>query len=83
MHRTSGRLAAIEQRFVPTISAGSTEPTLSDLFSDPIIYTLMNADQVEYHQLDELLRAKRAQLNARHRKKLVRNAIAHLRALCV
>lgn len=41
---------------------------MADLFSDPIIYTLMNADQVEYHQLDELLRAKRAQLNIRRRK---------------
>ena len=83
MGRTNARLAATgQQRAVPIISRG-TEPTLAELFSDPIIYTLMNADNVEYRQLDRLLREKRVQLNIRRRKKLARSAMAHLQTLCI
>lgn len=84
MLRINGRLAAIEQQRVSPASSGqTTEPTLADLFSDPIIYTLMNADQVDYRQLDELLRVKRKQLGIRRRKKMARSAMAHLQSLCV
>ena len=84
MERSNGRLAAVRQQIaVSVFSSGGTEPTLADLFSDPIIYTLMNADQVDHRQLEQLLRTKRAQLNIRRRKKRALSALAHLQTLCI
>ena len=34
---------------------GTTEPTLADLFSDPITYGMMAADHVDYGDLQALL----------------------------
>jgi hypothetical protein len=82
MERTKARVAAIAQQMaVPVFSGGRTEPTLAELFSDPITHALMTADRVEYGELEKLLRAKRAQLDLRRGKKFTRSAIAQLKAL--
>jgi hypothetical protein len=63
MQQIDGRLAAIEQEMAAAVFSGPiTEPTLGDLFSDPMTHALMTADRVEYSNLEALLRAKRAQL---------------------
>ena len=83
MQPTDARPADKPQRDVPAFSRPMQEPSLADLFSDPITGMLMSADRVEYRALDELLRTKRAQLALGRRKKLARRAAAHLKALCV
>jgi len=63
MQRNSGRLSAIEQRMAAAVFSGQvTEPSLADLFRDPMTQALMTADRVERRELEALLRAKRAQL---------------------
>jgi len=63
MQRNSGWLSAIEQRMAAAVFSGPvTEPSLADLFRDPMTQALMTADRVERRELEALLRAKRAQL---------------------
>lgn len=53
MHRVDGRLAAIEQRMAAAVFSGQIpEPSLADLFSDPMTRVLMTADRVEYCDLE-------------------------------
>ena len=63
MQHVDGGLAALERRMAAAAFWGRTsEPSLADLFRDPITKAVMAADRVEYRDLEALLQAKRAQL---------------------
>jgi hypothetical protein len=61
MQHTGGPIGAAErQAAVLPMRRFSTEPTLADLFGDPMTYVMMAADHIDYWDLDALL------LRARH-----------------
>jgi hypothetical protein len=59
MQHTGGLIGAAERQAVVSMSCFRAEPTLADLFSDPITYGMMAADHVDYRDLDALLQRAR------------------------
>jgi len=55
MQHTGGLTGAAERRAVVFMSCFRAEPTLADLFSDPITYGMMAADHVDYLDLHALV----------------------------
>jgi hypothetical protein len=55
MQHTGGLIGAAERQAVMPMSCLSAEPTLADLFSDPIMHGMIAADRVDYCDLQALL----------------------------
>ena len=55
MQHSGEPLGTAGRRTMPSMSRFGAEPTLADLFSDPITYGLMAADQVDYFDLHALV----------------------------